>query len=314
MGFQCKHKTTHKKHAMEEIESKKFTEDMDMSASSLRWMLSHALRGACGSSGSCGYWTPASRFLICSRRSNIIAPSWRWSLFCTSVDETEQTPAPKKKKQDPRARATINSVGRKIPHRQLQVISETSENMGTMHRADVIRLMDEQGLKLVLLTEHKDPPVYRLMSGKQIHEEQLKLREKQKAKAGPVQVKELTFSSDIATHDLTTKLKQVESWLDKKHHVRITLRSGRVGPAVTLDTTLEQMVEQMEIMVGFVSKPKVIRNGQAAMCVLRPPSAKELSQKGKNKTSATQSNESRSQTTEPNTSTTKNITEGSMQQ
>lgn len=34
-------------------------------------------------------------------------------------------------------------------------------------------------------------------------------------------------------------------------------------------------------MVGFVSKPKVIRDGQAAMCILRPPSAKELSQKGK---------------------------------
>lgn len=63
-------------------------------------------------------------------------------------------------------------------------MSETGEDMGSMHRADVIRIMDEQGLKLVLLSEHKDPPVYQLMSGKQIHEEQLKLREKPKAKAG----------------------------------------------------------------------------------------------------------------------------------
>lgn len=36
----------------------------------------------------------------------------------------------------------------------------------------------------------------------------------------------------------------------------------------------------MGVMVGFVSKPKAIRDGQAAMCILRPPSAKELSQKG----------------------------------
>lgn len=49
-----------------------------------------------------------------------------------------------------------------------------------------------------------------------------------------MQVKELTFSSGIAAHDLTTKLKQVESWLEKKHHVRITLRSVRGGPAVEL--------------------------------------------------------------------------------
>ncbi len=52
--------------------------------------------------------------------------------------------------------------------------------------------------------------------------------------AAPVQVKELTFSSGIAAHDLTTKLKQVESWLERKHHVRITLRAGRGEPAVNL--------------------------------------------------------------------------------
>lgn len=50
----------------------------------------------------------------------------------------------------------------------------------------------------------------------------------------PVQVKELTFSADIAAHDLSTKLKQVESWLEKKHHIRITLRKGRGAPEVDL--------------------------------------------------------------------------------
>ncbi|XP_028460220.1 translation initiation factor IF-3, mitochondrial isoform X3 [Perca flavescens] len=293
------------------------SELQDMSAGCVRWMLSHTVRAVCGGS-SCVYWTPASRFPICSERSNIIASSWRWSPFSTGVDNTEQTAAPKKKKPDPRGHATISAVGRKIPQREIQVISETGENLGTMHRADVIRVMDEQGLKLVLLSERKDPPVYRLMSGKQIHEEQLKLREKQKAKAAPVQVKELTFSSGIAAHDLSTKMKQVESWLEKKNHVRITLRSGRGGPAVNLDTTLEQIVQQMEVMVGFVSKPKAIRDGQAAMCILRPPSAKELSQKGKNMAAATQSDDSSSNATESKTSippvSNSDTTEGSIQQ
>lgn len=52
--------------------------------------------------------------------------------------------------------------------------------------------------------------------------------------AAPVQVKELSFSFGIAAHDLTTKLKQVESWVEKKHHVRMTLRAGRGGPDVNL--------------------------------------------------------------------------------
>lgn len=154
-----------------------------MSAGCVRWVLSHAVRTVCG--GSPVYKPPALRFTICSKRCNIIAASWRRSAFSTEVHNTEQTPAtPKKKKQDPRANASISSIGRKIPERQIQVISAAGENLGVMHRADVIRMMDEEGLKLVLLSEHKDPPIYQLMSGKQIHEEQLKMREKKKAKAG----------------------------------------------------------------------------------------------------------------------------------
>ncbi|XP_067085324.1 translation initiation factor IF-3, mitochondrial [Osmerus mordax] len=246
-----------------------------MSVGCLRWVLGHAVRVCVGSVNP---WRPTS-VLLCGSGRCTSALNWRWVQFApltTTVDETGEEPLPKKKKQDSRARASISSVGRKIHQRHLQVISEMGENLGTMHRADVLRLMDERGLKLVPLNENKDPPVYRLMSGKQIHEEQLKLREKQKAKGAPVEVKEVLFSSDIAAHDLLTKLNHVRSWLNKKNHVKITLRSGRVQQTQPLDTALEHMVQQIEATVGFVSRPKVIRDGKSAMCILRPPSAKEL--------------------------------------
>ncbi|CAL8314578.1 unnamed protein product [Lota lota] len=258
-----------------------------MSATHLRWALSLASRRA-GLS-----WTASPRTLPSCREKKsslhgpLTAPPGPGCNFSTEAGETPPAavPPPKKKKQDPWARASIGSVGRKIQQRLLQVIGVGGESLGNMHRSDAIRLMDEQGLKLVLVDDAADPPLYQLMSGKQIHEEQLKLREKQKAKPATVQVKELTFSSDIASHDLSTKLKQVQSWLDKKNHVRITLRSRRTASTVSLDQTLEEMVQQMPVTVGFVSKPKVIRDGRA-MCILRPPSAKELlSQKEKSKPS-----------------------------
>ncbi|XP_010767420.1 translation initiation factor IF-3, mitochondrial [Notothenia coriiceps] len=254
-----------------------------MSAGCVRWMLSRTVKAVCV--GSHGYWTPASRFTIRSERSNLIASSWRGSPFCSAVDDTEKPPTPKKKKPGPRAHGTISSVGHDIPHREIQLISETGENLGTMHRGSVIRLMDKNGLKLVLLSEHQDPPVYRLMSGKQIHEEKLKQREKQKAKA-PTQVKEISFLSCISSHDLSTKMNRVGSWLEKKNHVRITMKAGRRGPSDNLDITLEEIVEGMEKTVGYVSKPALIQDGQAAMCILRPPSAKDLLKKDKNKTAA----------------------------
>lgn len=110
--------------------------------------------------------------------------AWRSHLHRAPLCSQASPAAKTKKKPDPRAQAAVGSVGRKIPHRVVRVIGETGDDLGAMHRADVIRVMDEQGLKLVLLSDSQDPPVYRLMSGKQIHEEQLKQRETHKAKAG----------------------------------------------------------------------------------------------------------------------------------
>ncbi|XP_043541719.1 translation initiation factor IF-3, mitochondrial, partial [Chiloscyllium plagiosum] len=147
-----------------------------------------------------------------------------------TVNEGEGEPekAQRREKKDPKARKTIGSIGRKIHHRIIHVIDENGENLGNLHRADVIQIMDERGVKAVPLRENADPPVYKLMTGKQIHDEQMKLREKRKNEpnTGPCQIKEQTFSADIAKHDLQTKIKQIQQWIDKKHHVRITVRKG----------------------------------------------------------------------------------------
>ncbi|KAG8011399.1 Translation initiation factor IF-3 [Nibea albiflora] len=134
-----------------------------------------------------------------------------------------------------------------------------------MHRAQVIAIMNKEGFKLVMLAQHKDPPV-----------------------------KELTFTTGIAAHDLTTKLKQVESWLEKKHHVRITLRLGRGETADNL--------------------PQVVRDGRAALCILRPPSAKEMSQKGKKQTPASQAHNGGSEAAQSKTVSTRDTTEETLQQ
>lgn len=119
--------------------------------------------------------------------SSCIIPYWQQACrmpplktFTTGEDEPETVQH--KIKTDPRARRAIGSIGRKIRHRIIHIIDENGENLGNQHRADVIRMMDERGIKIVPLNENADPPVYKLMTGKQIHEEQMKLREKQKAK------------------------------------------------------------------------------------------------------------------------------------
>lgn len=39
--------------------------------------------------------------------------------------------------------------------------------------------------------------------------------------------KELTFSSNIGQHDLDTKSKQIQQWIEKKYRVQITVKKAK---------------------------------------------------------------------------------------
>ncbi|MBN3321726.1 IF3M factor, partial [Atractosteus spatula] len=248
-----------------------------------------------GRQGSCclGFSSPArlqslvgSLWRLAGQPRGVLpGPAWSRAArpLTTASSREEEEGRRAKKKQDPRARKTVGSVGRKIHHRVVRVISELGEDLGAMHRADVIRIMDQRELKLVPLRENEEPPVFRLMTGKQIHEEQLKLRERQKAQpvshpVAPTQVKELTLSSDIARHDLDTKVKQIQSWVEKKHHVKVTVRKGSPAAEIAeLEGVLEQVAQHLAGIATFISKPKTIKDGKAAMGILRALSRAELS-------------------------------------
>lgn len=99
--------------------------------------------------------------------------------FSTADDAQDER---KKRKGE----APLSNIGRKIGERIIRVLDEKGCDLGSMHRADVIRLMDTRDLRLVRRDAGAEPPVYQLMTGAQIHEERLRLRDREKAtpKAG----------------------------------------------------------------------------------------------------------------------------------
>ncbi|XP_015277153.1 PREDICTED: translation initiation factor IF-3, mitochondrial isoform X2 [Gekko japonicus] len=195
--------------------------------------------------------------------------------FCTYEDAEEKE---KGKKISSSARKNIGSVGRKIPHRIIHLIDENGEDLGEIHRADAIKMMEEKELKLVLLKETADPPVYTLMSGQQIHEERLKLRDKQRAssKKGAVQQKELTFTTAIAQHDLDMKIKQIQQWVEKRHHVKVIVQEKKVtGEPDKMLEFFGRILETMPEKATYLSPPRVLKEGRCA-CIYRHMSEKEL--------------------------------------
>ncbi|XP_068281449.1 translation initiation factor IF-3, mitochondrial [Nyctibius grandis] len=176
---------------------------------------------------------------------------------------------------EPTRKAAFGSAGRRIPYRILHVINQDGESLGNMHRAEALKLMDQHDLKLVLLRENVEPPVYRLMTGQQIHEEQLKRAEKKKASPKPGMVqKELSFSSAIAKNDLETKTKQISQWIEKKYHVKVTIRQAK-DSNTDMFMLFDQILETVSEKATYLSKPKVTREG-VSTCILRHMSDKEL--------------------------------------
>uniref|UniRef100_G3TF97 Mitochondrial translational initiation factor 3 n=1 Tax=Loxodonta africana TaxID=9785 RepID=G3TF97_LOXAF len=175
--------------------------------------------------------------------------------------------------------AAFISVGRKIRDGIVQVFDEKGNDLGHMQQADVIELMNTRELRLVKRITRAEPPVYQLMTGLQIHEERMKLREREKAepKTGPTLTKKLTFSSNIEQHDLDTKSKQIQQWIKKKHQVQITIKKGKnvEEPEAKTEAVFNQILQTMPAIATFSSKPHAIRGGRAVVCVLRHLSTEE---------------------------------------
>lgn len=195
--------------------------------------------------------------------------------FSTAKDPHSERTKKKKKKE----KTDFGSIGRKIHDRVIHVVDEQGNDLGNMHRANVIQLLDERGLRLVPRNTSTEPPKYQLMTGLQIHQERLQLREMEKAKRTTCQTltKELTFSSSIGQHDLCTKSKQIQQWLEKKYKVQITVKEGRnkEEPANKMEEIFDQLLQMMPGIATFLSRPQPTKGGKALMCVLRCLTQKE---------------------------------------
>ncbi|EHH58491.1 Translation initiation factor IF-3, mitochondrial [Macaca fascicularis] len=214
---------------------------------------------------------PAQSFPIAS------APRLSFLIHAEAFSTVEDTQNEGKKKK--KSQTAFGNIGRKISQRIIHLFDEKGNDMGNMHRADVIRLMDERDLRLVQRNASTEPAEYQLMTGMQILQERQRLREMKKAspKTGPTLTKELTFSSNIGQHDLDTKTKQIQQWIKKERQVRITIKKGKNVDVSEnkMEEIFHQILQTMPGMATFLSRPQAVQGGKALMCVLRPLSKNE---------------------------------------
>lgn len=124
-----------------------------------------------------------------------------------------------------------------------RVIDENGEQLGVMSITEALDKAHQKGLDLVEVAPQANPPVCKLADyGKLMYQQSKK---EKKSKSTPR--KEIRMGVRIADHDLETKVRNAERFLDKGHKVLVTvLLKGRekATPKLAMEV-LDRFMEKM---------------------------------------------------------------------
>jgi len=104
---------------------------------------------------------------------------------------------------------------------ELRVLGDDGEQFGIISRAEALKISEEKGLDLVLVSPDAKPPVAKVMDyGKHKYELEKKKKEARKNQK-KIEVKEVKFSCKIAENDIAYKVKHAREFLEKGKHVKL---------------------------------------------------------------------------------------------
>lgn len=115
------------------------------------------------------------------------------------------------------------NLNKAIKEKILRVIDLEGNNQ-VMSKKEALELAHSSGLDLVLVGPNGKPPVAKIMDyGKYQYEQQKRKKENSK-KQHKVVVKEIKMTPNIGEHDLQTKLKHMDRFLEEGNKVKIIIR------------------------------------------------------------------------------------------
>ncbi len=97
---------------------------------------------------------------------------------------------------------------------ELQVIGPDGSNLGVIGKAEALAKAQELGLDLVEIAPQAKPPVARIVDFQKFRYEENKKEQAAKKNARDVEQKEIWLTPRIAEHDLMTRLRRAQEFLD----------------------------------------------------------------------------------------------------
>jgi translation initiation factor IF-3 len=134
-----------------------------------------------------------------------------------------------------------------------------------MHISEALAQAEDGELDLVLVSDEVDPPVVRIQDFKKIEYEKKKARRAQKKAAVNSVMKEIQLKVNISSHDLSTKINNINRFLTKGDKVKITVRlKGRE------QDNPQRARELVEKVLTAVDCKSSVLPGPVAAAILEP--------------------------------------------
>jgi len=143
-----------------------------------------------------------------------------------------------------------------------------------MQTREAQRGAQAKGLDLVEVSPNADPPVCKIMDyGKFRYEEGMKRKLARKNQKITL-VKEIKFHASVDTNDLETKIRQIRSFLEEGHKVKLTLQyRGRENAHKELGMeVVKGVIEKLGEEVVVEQAPRIM--GRVLGCLLAPKPVK----------------------------------------
>lgn len=104
------------------------------------------------------------------------------------------------------------------------MIGADGSQIGVISRDEALKLAAKEGLDLVVVAENANPPVARIIEFEKFRYQEDKKEQAARKKARDVELKEVWLSPRIAAHDLETRLRKAEEFLEKGNKVKLTIK------------------------------------------------------------------------------------------
>lgn len=148
-------------------------------------------------------------------------------------------------------------LNEQIVYDEVRCIGKDGTQLGVISRDEALRLADESGLDLVLISPDAKPPVCKIMDyGKFLYQKEKKIKEARK-KQKQIEVKEIKLSTQIAQNDINYKIKHAKEFLKDGKHVKfkVFLKGREMSDPKQGFNVLNRVIEMIQDEANVENEP-----------------------------------------------------------